>query len=733
MKKRFKKLTALFLTLSMTLWVSVGAYASEVSMDDISEMSISEDVIPEDNEAGDTSDSTAENGVTAAMKISVKIKEKAAALSSLRADVDYVDGEGVILTETEEEAEKIAAEYGGQLKRYVEGIATIEFGRNTIDALNETADKMIATKVVEPNFRRYIDGVKPDYESTQDQSINVLSAEDSENSQDVLVTKDNGIEMSINASDTPNDPWYDEDSTCYQWYHDKIKTLNAHKSASGNGIRVAVLDTGINTSGTDFKTDTEVHYVSSMPSGVDRQGHGSNCAGIIGAEKNNNFHGFGVANGATIDSIKCLDDEGNGTDADIMEAMKIAAKNKANVISMSLGGPGSNDSFEKVCEEIAEEGITIIAAAGNESTDVISYPAGYDDVISVASAEKDDTLSDFSNYGDWVDIVACGGRYIYSEAPYGSTREYTGMAGTSQATPQVAAVAALLYEINPTFTKTNSIDTPNAIRDILLSTTDEKEYTYTDSSGNVHSVVGLVQADAAVEKAKNYTGGGSVGYTMVDPGGWYGKRLSGRICQGGSLKLAIGDSSGNVKAAKSMAKSAVWSSSNAALVSVKKGRVKCNKNAPAGTEVTVTATLGTEKLTYSFTITYKTKTFGVCYTKIKIRGHRYKYSYKFKSNWTGKGSLGGIYNLANPYSLTQGRARLMFNINKKTGSYYYYPAATTYRYDVTIPKSQLKKMTVEYGKNGKPIRIKINTPGKYTIKYKVLDGSNKTFKLGIKV
>ena len=206
MKKRFKKLTALFLTLSMTLWVSVGAYASEVSMDDISEMSISEDVIPEDNEAGDTSDSTAENGVTAAMKISAKIKEKAAALSSLRADVDYVDGEGVILTETEEEAEKIAAEYGGQLKRYVEGIATIEFGRNTIDALNETADKMIATKVVEPNFRRYIDGVKPDYESTQDQSINVLSAEDSENSQDVLVTKDNGIEMSINASDTPNDP-----------------------------------------------------------------------------------------------------------------------------------------------------------------------------------------------------------------------------------------------------------------------------------------------------------------------------------------------------------------------------------------------------------------------------------------------------------------------------------------------------------------------------------------------
>ncbi len=729
MKKRFKKLTALFLALSMTLWMAGGAYASEVSMDDIPDMTVSEDVIPEEAEAeetGVTADSTEENGVTAAMKVSAKIKEKVAELRSFSADVDYVNGEGVVLAETKEEAEKIAAEYGGTLKRYAEGIATIDFGRNTVDALNETADKMTATIVVEPNFIRHIDGVRPDNEEKQDQSYNVLSIE---NSQDLKDANDNGTEMSITATAAPNDPWYVETNSCYQWFHNKIKTLEAHELATGKGVRVAVIDSGINTSaGTDFNTDTEVHYVASMSDGVDRNGHGSNCAGIIGAVKNNNIHGFGVASDSTIDSIKGLSDKGSGSDADIMEAMKMAAKNKANVISMSLGGPGSSDSFQEVCTDIAEEGITIIAAAGNESTDEISYPAGYENVIAVASAEKDDTLSDFSNYGDWVDIVACGGRYIFSEAPVGSSDPYTGYAGTSQATPQVAAAAALMYEVNPEFKKDTSIDTPNAIREILLSTTDEKEYKYKD-----HVVTGLLQVDAAVEMAKDYSGSSGSSYTIVDPAGWYGRRLSGRICQGGSLKLAVGDASGNVKAAKSVAKTAVWASDNPSVLAVKKGKVKCSKTAAIGTKVKVTATIGTSVVVYNFTVSYKPKMFGVCHTSIKKNGHKYKYVYKFKSNMIGKGRAGVEYTLTNPYYLTGGEARLMWDINKKTGFYWYYAANSNYRYDITIPKGQQKKMTVENGKNGKPVRIKINSPGKYTIKYKVLDGSNKTFKLIIKV
>ena len=731
MKKRIKKLTALFLALSMTLWMSGGAYASEVSMDDIPDMTVSEDVIPEEAEAeetGVTADSTEENGVTAAMKVSAKIKEKAAELRSFSADVDYVNGEGVVLAETKEEAEKIAAEYGGTLKRYAEGIATIDFGRNTVDALNETADKMTATIVVEPNFIRHIDGVRPDNEEKQDQSYNVLSIE---NSQDWKDANDNGTEMHISAATAPNDPWYDEKDPCYQWFHNKIKTLEAHELATGEGVRVAVIDTGIyvNSGTRDFKDDTEVHYVSSMSDGVDRHGHGSNCAGIIGAVKNNNFHGFGVASGATIDSIKGLHDDGGGSDAEIMEAMKIAAENGANVISMSLGGPGSNDSFQEVCTDIAESGITIIAAAGNESTDEISYPAGYANVIAVASAEKDGTLSDFSNYGDWVDIVACGGSYIFSEAPYGAKNDYTGYAGTSQATPQVAAVAALMYEANPGFIDDTTIDTPNAIKKILLSTTDGKEYKYSD-----HVVKGLVQADAAVEKAKEGSSSGSSAYTVVDPAGWYGRFLSGRICQGGSLKLAVGDASGNVKAAKSVAKTAVWASDNPSAIAVKKGRVKCSKTAAIGTRVKVTATIGSSVVTYKFIVAYKPKMFGVCHTSIKKGGHhKYRYVYKFKSNMIGNRRAGVEYTLTNPYNLTDGYARLMWDINKKTGAYTYYPASSSYRYDISIPKGQQKKMTVENGKNGKPVRIKINSPGKYTIKYKVLDGSNKTFKLIIKV
>ena len=744
MKKRFKKLTALFLALSMTLWMSGGAYASEVSMDDVPETTVSEDVMPGDDasedvsstpeetgseETGEAVGSAEENGVTAAMTIAAKLKDEAISLQSLTPGLDYSDGEGVIIVPTKEEAEKIAAEYGGKLTNYAQTVATIDFGRSTIDALNETAKAMTATKVVEPNYFYFIDGVRPDPESIQKDSNDTLSFEEAQPSNiEVEGSKDNGVESSITAAEKPNDPWADSSDTYYQWYHEKIHTLEAHATATGKGVTVAVIDTGIYAPNKDFKSDTIVDQISAFSDGIDTDGHGSNCAGIIGAEKGNGVHGFGVASDAVIHSIKTLGENG-ATNAQVTEAIIQATNESVQVISMSLGGPSYSDAMQEACTSAAEQGITVIAAAGNESTDEVHYPAGYDNVISVASAEKDDTLSDFSNYGDWVDIVACGGKFIYSEAPYGSSKDYTAYAGTSQATPQVAAVAALMYEANPSFTDDTTIDTPNAIRKILLSTTDGKEYKYSS-----HVVKGLLQADAAVTKAKEYEGSNNgSSYTIVDPAGWYGRILSGRICQGGSLKLAIGDASGNVKAAKSVAKTAVWASDNPAAIAVKKGRVKCNKTAAVGTKVKVTATIGTSVVTYKFVVAYKPKMFGICNTSIKKSGHKYKYVYKFQPSMTGSGKVGGIYTLTNPSYLTGGKARLMWDINKKTGFYYYYSANTSYRYDISISKGQLKKMTVEYGQNGKPVRIQINSPGKYTVKYKVLDGSNKTFKIVIKV
>ena len=95
------------------------------------------------------------------------------------------------------------------------------------------------------------------------------------------------------------------------------------------------------------------------------------------------------------------------------------------------------------------------------------------------------------------------------------------MVGTSQATPQVAAVAALMYAANSRFVSTKTIDTPRAIESLLMATTNNQSYAY-----DGHEVVGLVQADAAVNAAKNYTG--STTYSIVDSSGDYGVYMAGR-------------------------------------------------------------------------------------------------------------------------------------------------------------------------------------------------------------
>ncbi len=180
---------------------------------------------------------------------------------------------------------------------------------------------------------------------------------------------------------------------------------------------------------------------------MDNHSHGTHCAGTIGAEGNNGIGITGVNWDAQILPIKFMDRSGGST-ADAIEAVIYATKMGAKVCSNSWGGGGYSQALH---DAIAAYPGLFIAAAGNEhaNNDIgPHYPSNYDlpNVISVASTDKNDNLSTFSNYGKETVDIAAPGTQIYSTIPY---NQYQMKSGTSMATPHVSGVAALIMTKYP--------------------------------------------------------------------------------------------------------------------------------------------------------------------------------------------------------------------------------------------------------------------------------------------
>ncbi|MBR2186493.1 MAG: S8 family serine peptidase, partial [Lachnospiraceae bacterium] len=370
-------------------------------------------------------------------EICMTLESTVSELSSLEAGVDYVDGEGVFIADTKEEAEKVAAEYGATLKKYAHRVATISFGDSSIAAFGRAALSPVS-KAVDPNYICHLSDVEeiPDIEETEEISPSV-----------------NRMEVKGTA---PNDKYASSSEEDYQYFHEKINTLTAHDITTGSGVKIAVVDTGCTPDHEDSKFDAEhALAISGISSPADTAvGHGVHCTGIIHETKNNSLGGYGVAPGAEVYSIKIADSDRFDTSV-VVEGMAIAIEKGVNVISMSLGG-GHMESMKQLAEEAYERGITIVAAAGNECTSstAAAFPAAYDTVISVAATDSSDALAEYSNYGDWVDIAAPGSditsTYLHGSKntiSSGGTNDtaYGRLSGTSMACPAVAGVVALMY------------------------------------------------------------------------------------------------------------------------------------------------------------------------------------------------------------------------------------------------------------------------------------------------
>ena len=244
-----------------------------------------------------------------------------------------------------------------------------------------------------------------------------------------------------------------------------VDAVEAWSVSTGTGTPVAILDSGVATDNPDIapKVIARANF-SGAATGEDNYGHGTHVAGIVAATANNTTGVAGVCPDCTILDVKVLNDSGSGSTSGIANGIDWAARNGAKVINMSLGQRVSSRALEAAVNNAWNQGILIVAAAGNGGNTTKVYPGAYANVIAVAATDNNDTKASFSTYGGkWVDVAAPGAN-IYSTFPnhefylgtqYGRSQGYDVANGTSMASPVVAGVAALAWSSHANATNTS--------------------------------------------------------------------------------------------------------------------------------------------------------------------------------------------------------------------------------------------------------------------------------------
>jgi subtilisin family serine protease len=229
---------------------------------------------------------------------------------------------------------------------------------------------------------------------------------------------------------------------------------------AGKGVRIAVLDTGIDQQHPDFRgrlaSMSFKAFIQNQSESVDDVlGHGTHCVGTAcGPRTPATMPRYGIATDAEIYIGKVLDDSGQGVDKSVLAGIDWAISQKCDVISMSLAAPVQRGApfsvaYETIAQRALATGTLIIAAAGNGSDRLhgtiapVYQPANSPSIMAVAAVDNAFSIAPFSCAGPEIDIAGPGVN-IYSSWPV--PRSYNTISGTSMATPHVAGVAALWVE-----------------------------------------------------------------------------------------------------------------------------------------------------------------------------------------------------------------------------------------------------------------------------------------------
>lgn len=314
----------------------------------------------------------------------------------------------------------------------------------------------------------------------------------------------------------PNDPQFPN-----QWGLNRIGCPDAWDLTTGDpAIVVAVVDTGVDLNHPELATllvpgqdlvdfapgsipkpgwvfEGDYTGVDSIPQ--DEVGHGTHVAGTISCLSNNGTGVAGVAWKVRLMPVKVLarirntttnQVRGSGSAAHIAAGIRWAVDNGARIINMSLGGSADTMVEREAVAYAVSKGVVVVAAMGNDSSAVPSYPAAYPDVIAVAATDSADQQASFSNTGPHIDISAPGVGVVstYWDDTYAS------LSGTSMASPHVAGVAALVLSRNAALTAAD-------VGNILRTTARPLRNNPADPVPNDSYGYGLVQAAAAVSRA----------------------------------------------------------------------------------------------------------------------------------------------------------------------------------------------------------------------------------------
>jgi subtilisin len=255
---------------------------------------------------------------------------------------------------------------------------------------------------------------------------------------------------------------------CFTVVEPKLVTWNVSKVGYGDGTGKTawVLDTGIDLDHPDLNVDQarSKSFIEGVDSPEDDNGHGTHIAGVIGA-KNNRVGTLGVASDATIVGLKVLDEEGNGTVSSVLDALAYVSENAeaGQVVNISLSVENLSDILDVEIQSLANRGIFIAIAAGNEETDASNYSPGRangKNIYTISAVDSLDRFATWSNYGnDAIDYAAPGVR-ILSTYAFG---KYAYMSGTSMAAPHVAGI--LLINNGTVNTQGSALNDPDGVSD----------------------------------------------------------------------------------------------------------------------------------------------------------------------------------------------------------------------------------------------------------------------------
>lgn len=244
------------------------------------------------------------------------------------------------------------------------------------------------------------------------------------------------------------------------WGISRIYAPQTWSNSTSANVKIGIIDSGISTSHPDLIVAGGVNTINSQKGYNDDNGHGSHVAGIVAAQNN----GIGVIGGgynASIYAVKVLGANGSGYLSDVIEGIQWCINNGIRLANMSLGTSSNNQSLYDAIKSATQNGLIIVAAAGNTNGGSVLYPAAYPEVIAVSASTKTDGLASFSSVGSEIDVIAPGSEILSTYKGSG----YATLNGTSMAAPHVTAACGLKLAISPTVT-------PDQMRMALQSSAD---------------------------------------------------------------------------------------------------------------------------------------------------------------------------------------------------------------------------------------------------------------------